>query len=132
MGSFLFSHRAAAAVGRAGRGAGAPAPAVAPGTAAAAGRGAVPGPAAAPARGGGGRRGRGGPAATGPIAYTVQVSTDGTTWGGPVAAGTGPRATTIATFRPVQAKFIRVTQTARATTGEIWAIQQVRVYATRR
>ena len=74
-------------------------------------------------------RGRGGPPATGPIAYTVQVSMDGTTWGSPVAQGTVPSATTIATFRPVQAKFIRVTQMARATTGEIWAIQQVRVYA---
>ena len=117
--------------GGGGRGAGAPAPAAAPGITPAAGRGAAPAPAAPPrgGGGGGGGRGRGGPPATGPIAYTVQVSMDGTTWGSPVAQGTGPSATTIATFRPVQAKFIRVTQMARATTGEIWAIQQVRVYA---
>jgi len=31
-------------------------------------------------------------------------------------------------FKPVQAKFIRITQTGTARNGELWAIQQIRVY----
>jgi mono/diheme cytochrome c family protein len=77
---------------------------------------------------GGGRGGRGAPPAAGPIAYTVQVSNDGATWSAPVAQGTGAAPTTVITFRPVPARFIRITQTGTARGAERWAIQQVRVY----
>ena len=46
-----------------------------------------------------------------PLGYRVQVSMDGKSWSAPVAEGKGSPATTVATFRPVQARFIRVTQT---------------------
>jgi mono/diheme cytochrome c family protein len=75
-------------------------------------------------------RGRGGfaPPARGPVAYTLQVSMDGTTWGAPVAQGAGDTPTTIIAFPPAQAKFIRITQTGAATNNEFWGIQQLRVY----
>ena len=84
-------------------------------------------------RGAGGGRGRGPqrPAA-GPVAYTLQLSTDGTTWGPPVVQGAGETPTTIAVFRPARAKFIRITETAAARNGELWSIQQLRVYEMRR
>ena len=70
---------------------------------------------AAPQRGAAPGGGRGGAPVFGsfPIGYKVQLSMDGKTWGAPVAQGEGAPATTIATFRPVQAKFVRVTQTGR-------------------
>jgi hypothetical protein len=37
---------------------------------------------------------------------------DGTNWGTPVAQGQGSGSTTHISFAPVQAKFVRVTQTA--------------------
>jgi glucose/arabinose dehydrogenase/mono/diheme cytochrome c family protein len=82
-------------------------------------------------RGGGGRGGgRGGPAAPvgGPVAYQVQTSDDGTAWSAPLAQGAGAVPTTVIVLKPVQAKFIRITQTGRASDGEWWAVQQVRVY----
>jgi hypothetical protein len=105
------------------------------GTPAAEGRGA-PGAARGGGRGGrgggggGGGRGRGGPA-FGPVRYDVQLSTDGTTWGQPVAQGAGQTPTTIVTFRPAPAKVIRITQTGTAPNGELWGVQQVRIYQTR-
>jgi mono/diheme cytochrome c family protein len=83
-------------------------------------------PQAPPAAGRGG--GRGGPPATGPVGYTVQVSMDGSTWGPPVAEGTGTVPTTVIAFAPVEARFIRVTQTGRAVATEQWAIGRLRVY----
>ena len=74
------------------------------------------------------RGGRGGPPAAGPVAFTVQVSADGATWGAPLAQGTGQTPTTVIAFAPVSAKFIRITQTGTASNGEVWAIQGVRVY----
>jgi hypothetical protein len=62
------------------------------------------------------------------VAYTLQVSMDGTTWGAPVAQGAGDTPTTIIAFPPAQAKFIRITQTGAATNNEFWGIQQLRVY----
>ncbi len=49
-----------------------------------------------------------------PRGYQVQVSIDGTTWSAPVAQGQGSGATTHVSFAPVQAKFVRLTQTAQA------------------
>jgi mono/diheme cytochrome c family protein len=81
---------------------------------------------AAPATGGG----RGAPPVFGsyPLAYRVQVSTDGKTWSAPVAEGEGSPATTMATFRPVRAKYIRITQTGRADGAPPWSILNLRVY----
>jgi hypothetical protein len=70
--------------------------------------------------------------ASGPVSYSLQLSIDGSTWPTPVAQSAGDTPTTIVTFKPVQAKFIRITQTGTARNGELWAIQQVRVYADRR
>ncbi len=67
--------------------------------------------------------------ATGPVSYAVQVSSDGTTWGPPVAEGDGQTPTTIIRFEPVRAKFIRVVQTGTAENGEAWGIQRVQIYA---
>jgi hypothetical protein len=95
----------------------------------------------------GGRGGRGGapPAAAGgrasgppppppfgsfPIAYKVQVSMDGTTWSAPVGQGQGSPATTVVSFTPVRAKFIRVTQTGSGDNAPPWSILNFRVYAT--
>jgi hypothetical protein len=81
---------------------------------------------AGPGRGGFG--GRGGPPAIGPVGFSVQVSADGTTWGTPLAQGSGQTPTTVMAFTPVSTKFIRITQTGNAPNGELWAIQGLRVY----
>jgi mono/diheme cytochrome c family protein len=83
---------------------------------------------------GGGRGiggGRGGPPTFGshPAAYQVQVSMDGKSWGKPVAEGKGTGTPTIITFRPVQAKFVRVTQTGTAENQAAWSVLNFRVYA---
>jgi len=77
----------------------------------------------APTRGGFGL-----PSARGPVAYTLQLSMDGTTWGTPVAHGAGETPTTVIPFTPAQARFIRITQTGAAANGEYWGIHQVRLY----
>jgi mono/diheme cytochrome c family protein len=86
--------------------------------------------------GGGGARGRGAapvdpnappppPPGFYPRGYTVQVSTDGTRWSAPVAQGQGAPGLTIASFRPVQAKFVRITSTAAA--DQAWSMKNLRV-----
>jgi mono/diheme cytochrome c family protein len=109
-----------------------PAPGPARGGAAApraGGPGAAPGRAggAAPGRGAGGGRGAAVPGG-GPASYSMQLSTDGTTWGPAVATGTGVSPTTVITFKPSLASFIRITQTGVSPVNEPWAIQAVRVY----
>ena len=128
------------AFGRGGRGGGrGAAPGAAPSAATAAPqRGAAPAatgqtpaaPAAAPAPAGRGG-GRGGPPIpiAGPVSYSLHVSMDGTSWGDPVAQGAGAAPTTVIFFAPVQARFIRITQTGTAARTEQWAIAQVRVFA---
>ena len=118
----------------AGRGAAAPgAGSTTPGDAApgtgAAGRQGTPGPATPPAG-----RGAGPGAVFGsfPIGYRVQVSMDGKAWGTPVAEGKGSPSTTVATFKPVRAKFIRITQTEKAESSLPWSVLNFRVYATAR
>ena len=64
-----------------------------------------------------------------PLGYRVQVSMDGKTWSAPVAEGKGSPATTVATFRPVQARFIRVTQTDSGENAPPWSVLNFRVYA---
>ena len=53
---------------------------------------------------------------------------DGNTWATPVAQGDGDTPTTIATFKPLEARFIRITQTGTARNGELWGIVQIRIY----
>lgn len=85
-------------------------------------------------RGGLGRfggRGRGGIPAGPLAAYRLQVSMDGTTWSEPVAEGAGLSDPLVITFPPVQAKFIRITQTGTPAPGPFqlgWAVQRVRIY----
>ena len=99
-----------------GRGAAAPAP-----------PGAAPDPAAA------GGAGRGVIAAPAPPVgypreYQIQVSMDGKTWSAPVAKGPGSTLI-LASFAPVRAKAIRITQTAvAATDAPPWSIQNLRIY----
>ena len=87
--------------------------------------------------GGAGAGGRGGgragppPFGSFPIAYQVQVSMDGKTWSAPVAQGTGSSATSIATFRPVQARFVKVTQTDKGENAPPWSVLNFRVYTAR-
>ncbi|MEO7271324.1 MAG: c-type cytochrome [Vicinamibacterales bacterium] len=123
-----------AAGGRGGGGRGAAAAAAgtpgAPGTAPAA-PDAAPAPGAAP--GGAGRGagpGFGGPPAPigYPRAYTLQTSTDGTTWSKPIAQGKGEGSRTSITFPPTKAKFLRITQSETAADAPPWSISNLRVY----
>jgi mono/diheme cytochrome c family protein len=63
-----------------------------------------------------------------PIGYQVLLSTDGKTWSAPVAEGKGAPTTTIASFRPTRAKFIRVTQTEAGENAPPWSVLNFRVY----
>ena len=116
----------AAGRGAAAPGAGSTTPGSAPGSGAA-GRQGTPGPAAPPAGRG---AGPGSVFGSFPIGYRVQVSMDGNAWGTPVAEGKGSPATTVATFKPVRAKFIRITQTDKAESSLPWSVLNFRVYAT--
>jgi putative membrane-bound dehydrogenase-like protein len=134
-----FDAAATPAGGRGGRGA-APGPPVTVGTPAApAGAAAAPAPAQGPgggppagarAAGPGQFGGRGGFTMVSgfPRAYTVQVSSDGSSWSAPVAQGQGVGTTTVITFAPVSAKFVRITQTATPDDAPAWSIQKFRVY----
>ena len=90
-------------------------------------------PAAAPAARGAAppAAGRGGPPVpiAGPVAYTLQVSMDGTPGARRSRRAPAPTPTTVIAFAPVQAKFVRITQTGAAAGTEQWAIAQVRVFA---
>jgi mono/diheme cytochrome c family protein len=91
----------------------------------------------APARAGGrGARGAVGAPATPPPppppvgyprGYKVEVSMDGSTWQ-PAAQGAGTGASTMIVFPPVQAKFVRITQTASAENAPAWSIQALKLY----
>jgi hypothetical protein len=63
-----------------------------------------------------------------PIGYSIQVSMDGSSWSKPVAEGKGSHDTTVATFQPVTAKFVRVTQTGRADGASAWSVLNLRIY----
>jgi mono/diheme cytochrome c family protein len=83
------------------------------------------------ARGGGRGEGRGGPPPFGsyPLAYQVQVSMDGKSWGKPVAEGTGTGTPTVMSFQPVQARFVRVTQVGKSESAPAWSVLNFRIYA---
>ena len=63
-----------------------------------------------------------------PRSYEVRVSSDGTAWSAPVASGRGAPGTTIVTFAPVQAKFVRIIQTDTATGAPPWSMRLLRLY----
>jgi mono/diheme cytochrome c family protein len=63
-----------------------------------------------------------------PRGYQVTVSTDGVNWSAPVAQGSGTGSKTLIAFRPVQAKFVRLTQTAAVENGPPLSIQLLRLY----
>jgi mono/diheme cytochrome c family protein len=67
-----------------------------------------------------------------PRAYRVQVSSDGTTWSAPVAEGAGVPGTTVITFAPIAAKFVRITQTASAPDAPAWSMRLLRLYEARK
>jgi mono/diheme cytochrome c family protein len=85
---------------------------------------------AIPARGGG-PAGAEPPPVGYPRGFQVQVSTDGTNWGTPVATGQGSGATTHISFPPVQAKFIRLTQTASGENLPPLSILRLKLYGPR-
>lgn len=62
-----------------------------------------------------------------PRRYQVQVSMDGKAWGQPVATGTGT-VLTIAAFRPIRTRFVRVIQTGAEPGAPNWVIQNLRLY----
>ena len=68
------------------------------------------------------------PLSTYPRTYRVQVSADGQTWTPPVAEGSGSEGTTVITFNPVRAKFVRLTQTASSNDGAPWSMRLLRLY----
>ncbi len=97
----------------------------------------------APARGGGGGRGARGAAAAAPAApppppppvgyprgYKAELSLDGSTWQ-TAAQGNGTGTSTVIVFAPVQAKFVRITQTANTENAPAWSIQGLKLYETR-
>ena len=126
---------AGAGRGRGGRGGPGTPPVPAPGTPAATGEpsagagdsGAGGRVAGAPPRGFGGRSAIVLPPPGFPRGYTVEVSTDGSTWT-QVAEGQGDGGTTVITFKPVDAKFIKITQTASVENAPVWSIQRLRLY----
>jgi mono/diheme cytochrome c family protein len=89
---------------------------------------------------GSGRRGGGAPGANAgagrgrgvapgpPLAYSVQLSMDGSSWGTPVAEGQGSGRRTVITFKAIEAKFVRITQTATGANAQPWTIQRLRLY----
>jgi mono/diheme cytochrome c family protein len=62
-----------------------------------------------------------------PRAFKLETSLNGTTWT-PAAIGQGTGASTTITFKPVSAKFIRLTQMAVTQDAPPWSIAQLRVF----
>ena len=84
------------------------------------------------ARGGAGRAGQPGAPPPAPVlgyprAYKLETSMNCTTWT-PVAEGQGTGSPTIITFKPTQARFIRIAQTATTDNAPPFSIQQLRLY----
>jgi mono/diheme cytochrome c family protein/glucose/arabinose dehydrogenase len=84
---------------------------------------AVPG---APTRTGIGRGGGPAPQPGFPRSYEVVVSTDGTTWGNPLAQGQGKGVVNEISFPPTRARFVRIRQTGTATDAP-WTLRRLRV-----
>ncbi len=69
------------------------------------------------------------PPSLAPKTYRVQVSQDGTRWSTPpVAEGTGITGQNIAAFKPVSARYIRITQVATDAAAPAWTMSNVRLF----
>ena len=90
------------------------------------GRAGAPGTGAAVTSGGAPVAGPGGF----PRGYRVEVSSDGTSWK-PVAEGRGSGRSTVLSFPPVQARFVRISLTETVENAPAWSIQSLRVYGVR-
>jgi len=53
---------------------------------------------------------------------------DGASWGTPVATGQGGGLMTAIAFRPVRARFVRITQTEAVSDAPPWTMQRLRLY----
>ncbi len=62
-----------------------------------------------------------------PRGFSVELSSDGTSWSKPVAKGDGNAPLTDIAFEPVKTKFIRITQTGSAK-GNFWSIHELSVF----
>jgi mono/diheme cytochrome c family protein len=105
-----------------------PAGAGAPGTVAA--QPGVPGGPGAPGNGRGGGPG----AAPAPLPtreFSLEISLDGTRWT-PVARGANDNTLTTLSFKPVQAKFVRITQTSTEASTTNWSITNLRLFEARK
>jgi hypothetical protein len=58
--------------------------------------------------------------------YQVYVSSDGMTWGSPIATGTGTGALVTATFPTQTARYVRIVQTG--SSNFWWSIAEINVY----
>ena len=87
----------------------------------------------APQAGGGGRGAAAAAPPPGlfPRGYRVQVSLDGTKWSTPVAEGAGNAGQTIVSFKPVPAKFVRITATVTEPATIAWTMLNLRLYTGR-
>jgi mono/diheme cytochrome c family protein/glucose/arabinose dehydrogenase len=63
-----------------------------------------------------------------PRGYKIEVSQDAASWTA-AAEGSGNGLSTVATFQPVLAKFVRVTLTAGAPDAPAWSIQNLKIFA---
>jgi hypothetical protein len=73
-------------------------------------------------------RGGGPPSIAHAAAYRVTLSSDGVSWGPPVAEGRGDGRSTIASFAPTSARFIRITLTGGGEPATPWTIERLRLY----
>ncbi len=60
-----------------------------------------------------------------PRQYQVQVSSDGKKWSPPIAQGNGVKALTDISFEPIEAKFVRITQTGKHRL--FWSIHELNI-----
>jgi hypothetical protein len=63
-----------------------------------------------------------------PRGYKIEVSQDAASWTAAVE-GSGSGLTTVATFQPVVAKFVRITLTGSAPDAPAWSIQNLKIFA---
>ena len=63
-----------------------------------------------------------------PRGYKLEVSQDGASWTA-AAEGAGNGPTTVSTFPPVPAKFVRITLTANADDAPAWSVQNLRIFS---
>jgi hypothetical protein len=70
------------------------------------------------------------PQNTFPRTYRVDVSIDGVAWSAPVATGAGAGRATSITFAPVDARFVRITQTTPVTINNVpvWAVGRLTLF----